>query len=273
MDAEHQIELSRRQIEVVKGDLYATGADAYNSALGALQRRQYDRAITQFERAIKEKGQRADGAMYWTAFAHFRSGRSAEALDTIAVLRRDYPQSRYLTDAKVLETDARRLGGQSVDLADLDNDDLKLLAIQGLRNSDEVVPLLEDVLAATNSLAVKARALYVLALSEDTRTRAILLRYAQGGGNPDLQVAAVRYLTARPDADSSTLIHLYGSQADTRVRLAIIHALARPEHAESLVVLARQETDRELKTEIVQRLSVLAPRSQAAAQYLVELIK
>jgi outer membrane protein assembly factor BamD (BamD/ComL family) len=249
------------------------GGDAYSSGLAALQRRQYDRAISQFERLIRDKAPRADGALYWTAFAHFRSGRSAEALQTITVLRRDYPQSRYLTDAQVLETDARRLAGQPVDLTALDNDDIKLLAIQGLRESERVVPLLQDLLAATNSLAVKQRAIYVLALSDDARAREVLLRYAKGGGNPDLQVEAIRYLATRGDADATMLVDLYGGQTDARVRRAIVRALGRPEHAQALVSLARTETNRELKTEMVQVLSTLASQSQAAADYLVELIR
>jgi tetratricopeptide (TPR) repeat protein len=370
----------------------------YNSGLSLVQGRQYDRAITAFDRAIAQKDARSDGALYWKAFAQFKLGRSDDALATIAELRRDHPQSRYLNDAKVLETDVRRMAGQPVNPATLDDDEIKLLAIQGLQRSEQAIPLLEGVLNATNTLAVKKRALYVLALSDDPRARQILLRYAKGGGNPDLQIEAIRYLISRRDAPSTSqdlreiyestqdsgvrlaiidayrsapdkpaliaiasnkgagvtlrsravshlsglatpaelwtlyqaepeaalrtqmvsvfasmraldqlaqiartdretnvrlqairhlgsmkgdegvkarqvLVDVYGTEADMAVRRTIVGALANPDSAEALVALARKETQLPLKTEIVRRLSDLAPRSKVAADYLMEVIK
>ena len=42
---------------------------------------------------------------------------------------------------------------------------------------------------------------------------------------------------------------------------------------DALVALARKETTLPLKTEIVRRLSDLAPKSKVAADYLMEIIK
>jgi tetratricopeptide (TPR) repeat protein len=249
--------------------------DGYTSGLDALQRHQYDEAISAFDRVAAAKGAHRDGALYWKAFAQFKQGRTAEALETIASLRRDFPRSRYLEDARVLEADVRRAAGQPVNPATINDDDIKLLAIQGLQQSQEAIPLLEGVLNATNSLAVKRRALYVLALSSDPRAHALLLRYAKGGGNPDLQVEAIRYLVSRRDGTTSTseLRDIYASTEDTSVRLAIIDALASPQNADALVALGRQETNPQLKTDIVQRLSALAPKSEAASAYLMEILK
>jgi hypothetical protein len=218
--AQRAAEDARRSVEV------QFGSGPYNSGLNALNRRQYDRAIEEFTRVVNQKDPRADGALYHKAFAQFRSGRTQEALDTIAALRRDHPQSRYLGDAKVLEADVRRAAGQPVNPAAADDDEIKLLAIQGRPRSEQAVSLLEGVLNATNSLAVKRRALFVLAQNQDPRARAILLRYAKGEGNPDLQMEAIRYLTSRRDqASSRDLREIYDSTSDVSVKLAVVSAL------------------------------------------------
>ena len=173
--------------------------DAYNAGLNMLQQRQYDRAIQAFDRIIQSKGSRTDAALYWKAFSEFKLARASAALQTISQLQKEHPQSRYLSDAKMLESEARKQSGQSVDPAQLDDDEIKLLAIQGLQRTEQAVPLLEGVLSGANSLNVKKRALYVLALSSDARARDILTRYAKGGGNPDLQLEAVRLLVSRRD--------------------------------------------------------------------------
>ena len=87
----------------------------YNSGLSALQRRQYDQAITQFDQVIGQKGAHADGALYWKAYAQYKLRRTSDALATIAELRQQHAQSRYLSDARVLEADARKASGQPLD--------------------------------------------------------------------------------------------------------------------------------------------------------------
>ena len=114
--------------------------------------------------------------------------------------------------------------------ADVDDDELKVLAIQGLMNTDpaRAIPLLEGVLNGTNSLAVKRQALYTLALSKDPKAHQILLGYAKGGGNPDLQLEAIRYLAANRDKQTTTsteLMQIYSTTQSTEVKLAVIRAL------------------------------------------------
>jgi tetratricopeptide (TPR) repeat protein len=199
----------------------------YDRGLSALQQGRYDQAITAFDEVLSRKGPRSDGALYWKAFAQSRLARTDAALATLATLEKDHPQSRYLNDARVLEADVRKMAGQPVDVAKLDaGDDIKLLAINGIAGSapDKAIPLLESVLESTNSPAVKRRALYVLALSDDARAHAILLRYAKGDGNPDLQSEAIRYLASRRDggATPAELKQIYDATTDAAVRRAII---------------------------------------------------
>lgn len=207
-------------------DFGSSAGAAYRGGLDALQQRQYDRAITAFDRVVAAKADRADAALYWKAFAQFKLSRTEDALASLAQLRRDYGQSRYLADARVLEADVRRTAGQPVNPANVNDDEIKLLAIQGLRDSDQAVPLLQGVLNATNSLNVKKRALYVLALNDDARAHQVLLTYAKGGGNPDLQMEAIGYLAARRDgkANPTELREIYDASTDPIVKMAVINA-------------------------------------------------
>jgi HEAT repeat protein len=376
------------------------GGSYYSMGMSALQSKQYDRAVTRFDQAIAQKGTRTDGALYWKAFAQYKLGQTAEGLATLAELRKSFTQSRYLGDAKALESDLKKMSGQPVNIANMDDDDIKLLAIQAMQNVEpaRAIPLLEGVLSATNSLSVKKRALYVLALSDQPRAHQVLLSYAKGGGNPDLQREAISYIGSRrqqttsaelqdiynsttdidvkksiigayqaagdktslvriaglsggttvqdidlrrsaisgltgiaapqdlwalyekeqnrdlriqmvrafssmgavdqmmqvlktekdagvrqqairslgnmkTDKTGQTLVEMYGTETDKDNRKAVISALANQNNAEGLVAIARKEASLDLKTEIVRRLSEMAPHSKAAADYLMEVIK
>ena len=206
--------------------IYTTSSSEgnYNSGRDLVGRGQYDAAIVRLDRVIAAKGRNVDGALYWKAYAQFRLGKKDDAIATIGTLRKDHPQSRYLNDAKALEADVRK-----ADPSTLDDDELKLLAINAMQHQDpeRAVPLLEGVLNSSNTLRVKKQALYVLALSNHPRAQQILLNYAKGASNPDLQLEAIRYFTAnrnnKPSAQN--LMDIYQSTDDPSVKLAIISAL------------------------------------------------
>jgi HEAT repeat protein len=366
---------------------------AYNQGRSFLDQRQYERAITSFDRVIAQKSTRADAALHWKAFCQYRLGRPDDALASIAQLRKEYPQSKYLKDALALEAEVKKTPPQAIQ----DNDELKLLAINAIKESDpeRAVPLLEDVLNKANSLRVKRGALSVLAQINSPRAHQILLSYAKGAGNPDLQMEAIRYVAVnrdkqttstelrqiyeatddvsvrraiiaayqsagnkaelvriaetggapiairqqaisgltniaapqelwalylketdrdlkvqmvsafssmgaleqltqvlktekdvevrrrairglgnqKTDKTSQMLVDLYAGEQDVENRKAVISALGAQENAEALVAIARKETNLPLKTEIVRRLSDLAPRSKVAADFMLEILK
>lgn len=250
----------------------ASESSGYTSAMRALGRRQYEDAITRFDRVIVQKGERADAAMHWKAFAQFRLGQADAALESISALRRDYPESRYLADAKVLEADARARQGQPVNVATIDNDDIKILAIQGLQRSDPdaAVPLLEDVLTAANSLRVKQQALYVMALSAQDRAHQVLMNYAQGQGNPDLQLQAISYVATRRNAQTTgaDLRAIYESTEEEAVRLAIIRAYRSAGDKGALTLIAADSASPlVLRSRAVSNLSNLAAPAELWTLY------
>ena len=222
---------------------YSSGAGDYTDGKNLLNQRKYAEAIARFDRVVAQKGANADGALYWKAYAQFKLGKTDESLAAIAQLRKDHAQSRYLSDAKVLEADARRRAGQPVNPAEMDDDELKLLAINAMQNTDpeRAIPLLEGVLSSNNSLRVKKGALYSLAaISNQPRARQILLSYAKGAGNPDLQLEAIRYLTANREnkqATAADLLQIYQATSDNDVKMAVIRALGASGDRNSLMTI------------------------------------
>ena len=88
-------------------------SDAFDQARSQLDSERWDRAIDGFDQVVAMKGPRADGALYWKAYAQDRLGQRAEALATIAELTKTYPKSRYLKQAQALEMEVRRNVGSA----------------------------------------------------------------------------------------------------------------------------------------------------------------
>ena len=212
--------------------------NAFNQGRSFLDQRQYERAIVSFDRVIAQKSTRSDAALYYKAYSQWKLGRPDDAVATINQLRKEYPQSRYLKDASALEVDVKKTPPQQI----VDNDEIKLLAINAMKDTDpeRAVPLLEDVLNKTNSLRVKRGALSVLAHINTPRTRQILLSYAKGSGNPDLQMEAIRYIAVNRDnqTTSTDLRQIYEATDDVNIRRAIIAAYQSSGNKTELVRIA-----------------------------------
>src|SRR5882724_10104180 len=138
-------------------------AEKANAHKDELDNGEYDNAIKQFDEVIKIHGRRVDGAMYWRAYALNKAGNKAQALTAIGELRKNYPKSNWLRDAGALEQEMRG-GGNPENISD---EELKLLAIQSLMNSDpeKAVPLLEKIILGNYPPKLKDKALFVLSQS------------------------------------------------------------------------------------------------------------
>src|SRR5450755_2078190 len=86
----------------------------YREGRRDLDNAQWDKAIAAFDSSIARKGNAADGAMYWKAYAENRAGRRDRALATIETLRQAYSTSRWLNDAKALQVEIRGQSGSPV---------------------------------------------------------------------------------------------------------------------------------------------------------------
>ena len=226
----------------------------YEMGRSALDRRNWQDAINRFDQAAQLKGKRVDAALYWKAYAQGKNGQRAEALATVDTLVKGYPQSRYLNDARALEIELKR--GQ-VSPESQDDEDLKLLAIQGLQHSDpeQAIPLLEKILASSNGPRIKERALYVLALSNSARAQEILLGIAKGGGNPDLQRKAIDYLATHSRSEGrAKLEEVYRSNNDLEIRMRVLRAYMSAGDRTRLLAVAQSEQSEELRMAAIRYL-------------------
>ena len=191
----------------------------YRHGKSYLDRKSYDKAIDAFNRVIENKGSRADGALYWRAYAQNKLGKRDEALASLSELQKTYPKSRWLDDAKALEVEIRQKSGQPVSPESTADEDLKLMALQALSESDpeRSIPMLEKILQSNNSPKLKERALFVLAQSHGQKSREVLASIAKGGSNPDLQSKAIEYLGVYGGHDNlQILVDVYKSSNDAQ---------------------------------------------------------
>ena len=231
--------------------------NAYDQARAMIERNQYDRAIDVLDRVITANGSQAPGAMYWKAYSLARIDRRPDALTTLGELRKQFPKSPWIKDAQALEVEVKQASGQSVSADTQNDDELKLLALRGLQQSDPeaALPVIEKMLNGSSSVRVKDRALFLVSQSRSTRGRALILGFAKGNGNPDLQLRAIRYIgqMSGPEA-SQALDEVYRATSEERVKREIIRALGNANARERLLALAKGETSADLRGDAVRQL-------------------
>jgi len=247
--------------------------DLYDRARDLIEQGKYDRAVADLDRLIGLKSNRTDAAMYWKAYSLTKLGQRADALATLTDLYKQFADSRWIRDAKALEVEVRQASGQAVSPASQDDEELKLMALRGIMQSDpeQALPVLEKMLTGTNSPKVKDRALFVLSQSHSARAREIISGVAKGNGNPDLQLRAIRYLGIMGGPDNRQLLaDVYKSSNDPAVKRSILRSFMTANDRERLFAAAKTETDPGLRGEAIRQLGVLHASSELAQLYQTE---
>jgi len=227
-------------------------------------------AIDTLNNVIGAHGAHAEGALYWKAYAQNRLGQRADALETLETLRRTYPKSPWLEDAKALEVEVRQSSGQKVSPEAESNEDLKLIAVNSLLGSDpeQALPMLEKFLSGPQPLKLKERALFVLSQSSSPKAHEIVARIASGGRNPELQTLAIRDLGLFGGKESrATLEEIYKSSQDAEVKRAILRSFMLSGERDRLLEVAKSEKSSELRGEAVRQLGILGARSELYQLY------
>ena len=245
----------------------------YQKGQAALDARRWDEAVQAFGDVASEKGTRADGALYWKSYALNKLGRCEEALATIKQLRDSYASSRWMDDAKALEIEVRQASGQKVNPNTEPDEDLKLMALNGLMNSDpdRAIPLLENFLKGGQPPKLKERALFVLAQSDSPKARQILAQIARGASNPDLQMKAVNYLGVMGSKENRQLLSdLYAGSNDPNVKRAVLRGFMVSGDREHLLQAAKSEKNPDLRMEAIHLLGVSGGQSELWQLYQAE---
>ncbi|MEO7143959.1 MAG: HEAT repeat domain-containing protein [Bryobacteraceae bacterium] len=246
----------------------------YRRGKDLLDRRQYEGAIAEFDRVIDAKSSSADGALYWKAYALNKLGRRPDALAALTEIQKLHPDSGWRNDAHALATEVGQASGHGVSPESQSDEDLKLLAINSLINSDpdRTVPLIEKLLAdPKNPPKLKERALFVLAQSRSAKAREILAQYAKGGANPDVQMKAVEYLGVLGTSESRQLLsEIYNSSHDLAVRRAALRSFMATGDRADLAAAARSEKDPDLRREAIEMLGANGGQTELAQLYTTE---
>src|ERR1700722_2103914 len=220
--------------------------ELYDNGREALDDEKYEQARDKFAALAKANGPQTDAALYWQAYAAQRLGQRQAALAALADLKARFPQSRWQRDAGALEIEVRQGTGQPSRPEAQGDDELKMLAIQGLMNSDpeRAMPLLEKVLQGPASPKEKSRAMFVLAQSGSPQGREIIGRIARGQSNPELQKKAVEYLAifGGPEARKS-MAEIYASSSASSLKRSILRSYMIGGDKERLFASAKSEKD------------------------------
>jgi HEAT repeats len=245
----------------------------YEAGQEALENAQWARAAERFRQVVDAKQTRVDAAMYWLAYAQSKLAQHADALATLSELTKAFPSSRWLGDARALEIEVRQNVGQPVRPEAQADEELKLLAIQGLQHSDpaQAVPMLQKFLQGNQSPRLKERALFVLAQSSSPDARKVITDIARGNANPDLQRKAIQYIgmTGRGE-NRQVLSEIYQSTADVDVKRQILRAYMIAGDRERVLAAATGEKAPELRQEAVRQLGVMGAREELRQLYQKE---
>ena len=247
--------------------------ELYDEGRGHLDEESYGDAARAFTRLAEMHGPQTDAALYWLAYAQNKQGKRDAALSTIAEVKKSYPQSRWKKDAEALEIEIRQSSGTKANPEAVGDEELKLLALQGLMNSDpqKAAPLVARVLAGSSSPAVKSKALFVLAQSGSPEAMDILGKIALGQSNPELQRKAVEYLGMfGGDRAKKTLAEVYTGTSDASIKSAVLKSYMLSGDKQSLLKAAKNEKNDSLKHEAIKQLGLAGGESELEQLYRTE---
>ncbi len=247
--------------------------EIYDDARSALDDEKYERARDKFSEVIEANGPQADAALYWKAYAQQHLGQRDAALSSIADLKKRFPQSRWQKDASALEIEIRQGTGHPSRPEIQGDEELKMLAIQSLMNSDpeRAMPLLEKVLQGSATPKEKSKALFVLAQSGSPQGREIIARIAKGQSNPELQHKAIEYLGifGGPEA-RKTMAYVYTQTTEVSVKRSILRSYMIGGDKEHLFEAAKNEKDPSLRGEAIRQLGIVHGESELEQLYKTE---
>ncbi len=245
-------------------------SDLYKDAQRAMDKKDWTAAEALFGQVADTGGADADAALYWQAYVQYRGGRESEALKTLAELRRAYPESSWIDDARALEMEAQLRTGRLVEPSAEEDEELKLYALNSLMHieSGRAIPILDEFLAGDHSADLKEKALFVLSQSSAPRAREILVEIAEGQRQPELAMEAIEYLGLSGGEETGELLQqIYDSNQDPEVKEQALEAMMLGGHKDRVLAAARGEADAELRSEAVQLLGVMGATGELRQLY------
>lgn len=253
------------------------------AARAAIEQGQFEQAISKLTSMISrfegksdftDPANRVDAALYWKAYSEGKQRQVSDALATIEVLTKRFADSGWLKDAAALSVELRQATGQPVSPDGQADEEIKLLALRGLMQSDpdRAIPMVEQLLAGNSSAKLKENALFVLTQTRSPRSAEIIAGVVKNNANPDLQLRAIRYIGAmRMSGGSQILEDAYRSSTDERVKRGIIRAFMTSGDRARLTSIAQDTSSSiALRGEAIQQLGAMKADDELARMYARE---
>ena len=159
----------------------------YDQARNLIEQNQYERAIVGFDRVITRQRQSGGGGDVLEGLQPGPRRPPARCADDARrAASSSSPRAPGSRMRRRSQLELRQASGQSVSADAQGDDELKLLALRGLMQSDpeSALPVIEKMLNGPSSVRVKDRALFVVSQSRSTRGRDADRRRRQGQQQP-----------------------------------------------------------------------------------------
>ena len=235
----------------------------YWDGQASLKKGDWNAALKHFqdlEKLLRTKEpQSADAALYWEAYTLVQAKRTAEAKTTLEKLRREFPQSRWNSDAEALLGQTRPPTAK-VDSGHADDEELADIAVEGLMNAppERALPLLKKVLQGQHSTQVKKRALFVLSQLGTDEALDVVIDVARSSSDPELRSEAIRMLgVSGEDHAIERLRDIYASSKDAHEKRQIIEAWLVADRKDLVLASARTEADPSVRAKAIETLGAM----------------
>lgn len=240
-----------------------SGRDAqalYWQGHDALKQGDAQRAFERFreleQRLRRDEPGSVDSALYWQAYALSKLRRRGETQAAVQRLQREFPDSRWLEEARLLAGER-----------DSEREDLVEAALDGLLSAppERAIPLLEKVLSGDYPPRSQMRALFVLSQLDDPRASARLAELARSGPAP-LKQEAIRMLAIGGDARSLALLReVYRDSTNPDERRAVLQAWMIAGDKAAMLEAAGDSRSSDLQEEALHLLGAMGARAELAA--------
>jgi HEAT repeat protein len=273
----------------------------YRAARSALSDGDYRKAAALFERITETypKSAYASTALYYQAFALYRSGSGADLHNALGALRHlssDNPANRAHGDAATLRTRictalarqgdaacAERIAVQAESAAapcpsDDDDNDVRIAALNGLlqMDADRAVPILRKVLARRDacSVGLRRKALFLVSQKESPETADILVSVARTDPEPELRTQAVFWLSQVEDPKVVSILDSIATHpGDESVRERALFSLSQQADRRGLAALRHAVEADNMSAELREKAVFWIGQSggDSSARYLKDL--
>lgn len=250
----------------------------YRLARAALSDGDFKRAATLFATVAERypDSEFAPDALYYRAYALYRSGTSRDLELAVQSLDRQamrYPKAGTLNDAKQLRASIRSeqakrgdgnageeivYGAQTLGnekRCPTEDDDMRLAALAGVMtlDPDQALPVLQKLLERKDacSVALRRRAVIMVAQTKEEERPDILLRVASTDPSPEVRREAVRWLSeVNTERAARALDSILFTATDADIRDKALYALSQHRSPLARLALRRFAEMASLPTEL-----------------------